>query len=149
MKVVHINKAGSAGGERPFLVWFREARALEKEHPEQALAEYEKIRKAYPLREAVYDRLMIFYHKQKAYDREKKLIETAIHTFQRHYGTAGRHPGGRKVASLSRSLSQSLGLTDKQGRLHYDAEPFARWNKRKATLEKKTGRQKTARPGKQ
>lgn len=142
MKLVKDNdRSGSSG--KPFLTWFRELRELEREgSPEAAITAYEKLRTAYPLKDQVYDRLMILYRKTGQTGKELRLINSAIQLYKKHYGSAKTHIKGRKVTSISRSLSKSLGLTDQKGMLNYDAGPTARWARRKAVLEKKKVRDK-------
>jgi hypothetical protein len=144
MKLVQGNNhPGSGSSGKPFLTWFRELRELEREgSPEAAIAAYEKLRTAYPLKDQVYDRLMILYRKTEQKEKEIRLINSAIQLFKRHYGSAKEHSKGKKVTSISRSLSRSLGLTDKKGLLNYDTGPTARWARRKAMLEKKKIRDK-------
>ena len=110
---------------------------MESEDIDEAIKEYDRIRQAHPLKEQPYDRLMIMYRKTNNYNKEKKIIETAIKIFMHHYGSTAVHPKGKKVTSLSKALSHSLGLTDKKGQLSYDRGPIERWTKRKNLLEKR------------
>jgi hypothetical protein len=137
------NHAGSGFAGKPFLARFRAIREMEREEtPETAINAYEKLRTAYPLKDEVYDRLMILYRKTGQNDKEIHLIDSAIRLYKKQYGSVKTHIRGRKVTSISRSLSKSLGLTDKNGVLNYDTGPTERWAKRKVLLEKRKRRHK-------
>jgi hypothetical protein len=142
MKMVSKNnRSGDESSPRPFLHWFREIREMEREEPkDKVIAEYEKLRTVYPLKEQVYDRLMILYRKTNQKQKEIRLIDSAIRLYKKYYGSVKSHIKGKRVTSISRSLSKSLGLTDKDGMLRYDTGPTERWAKRKALLEKKKTR---------
>ncbi|HEY4154163.1 MAG TPA: hypothetical protein VGM24_02020 [Puia sp.] len=136
MKVMYQN-ASSAEKKKPFQDWLREARSLEDdETAEQAIAAYEKIRRAYPLKEESYDRLMVLYRKTKRYKEEIKLIGEAISIFETRYGTLKKKVKG-KIATLSKALLNTTGLADKKGRPLYQMQPVGRWQKRKLLLQEK------------
>jgi len=134
MKVVH--KSPHAKEEPGNLLdkakYFEQQRELGK-----AAAAYEKVIRENPLNEYAYDRLMIIYRKEKEYRKEKVIIARAIKAFEQFYKNALKVPRSLKVVSLSKAFMKSTGLADKKGKLLYQKEPLARWNKRKMIVEKK------------
>ena len=89
-----------------------------------------------------YDRLMIYYRKQKEYKKELQLINRALKLFgDRLKQQAGQVLKAAKsrtaIKRLSAQLSKSAGLTDKKGNLTFLPEPLSRWTKRKKTVEQK------------
>jgi tetratricopeptide (TPR) repeat protein len=133
MKTVHLNREGI---KRPLTEWLKESGALEKEDKEQAISEYKKIAATYPTSEHSYDRLMVLYRQQKDYEEELKWIEKAITVFTKTFNNAAKKPSA-KITAISKSLTRSLGLTDKKGKSLYQPQPIARWEKRKELLIKK------------
>lgn len=134
MKVVHknLNEKDTSGN------WLEKARQLEQQNEaDKAASAYEKVIKENPLNEYAYDRLMIIYRKNKDYKKEKLVIGRAIKTFEQFYKSASRISSSKKIVSLSKAFMRSTGLADRKGKLLYQKEPLARWNKRKATVEKK------------
>jgi tetratricopeptide (TPR) repeat protein len=136
MKVVHRNsKPVHAAADKHITAWLREAREMESnEDPEMAVAEYQKIIEAHPLKEEAYDRLMIFYRKTKQPKKESAILSKAIRIFEK--GKRKPAPGlkGNTVTRLSNAISKATGLMDKKGKQIYQAQPIARWRKRKAGL---------------
>jgi hypothetical protein len=89
-----------------------------------------------------YDRLMIYYRKQKEYKKELQVINRALKIF----GEQLKRQSNRIVAAarsrlsvkrLSEKLGKSVGLMDKKGNVSYVPEPLARWMKRKQTVQNK------------
>jgi len=141
MKVAHKHTAAKApitGGDEEYniLVAAREHEA--SGDTEKAIDLYEQALKKYPQQANIYDRLMILHRKEKAYKKELSVINAAIKTFS-HLFEPGKNIRSRKVASLSKSILHSMGLTDKKGRALYHPEPIARWQKRKKTVQQKLG----------
>jgi hypothetical protein len=123
---------------KPFLTWLNEAKDLERDNEfDLAITEYKKIIHAYPLKEEGYDRLMIILRKNKNIREELAVIKKAIKTFEEKFGKPAQHLKGTKVKQLSNAILKSMGLADKNGQPIYQHEPFARWIKRKKTLESK------------
>ena len=119
--------------------WLNEAGELEKQDKEEALSEYKKIAVVYPLNEKVYDRLMILYRQLKMSKEELLWINKAIRIFEEKFNTSSvKHSA--KIASLSKSLTRSMGLADKKGKSYYLPQPIARWTNRKELLQKKQKR---------
>ncbi len=92
-----------------------------------------------------YDRLMIYYRKQKEYKKELQLINRALKVFGDHFKkqTAAVLQTARSQAAikrLSEKISRSSGLIDKQGKPNYIPEPLLRWTKRKQMVEAKLKR---------
>ena len=141
MKAAHKHTAATApvtGGDEEYniLVAAREHEAAGDN--EAAIDLYQQALKKYPQQANIYDRLMILYRKEKAYKKELSLINTAIKEFGDLF-QPGKNIRSRKVASLSKSILHSVGLTDKKGRTLYHPEPIARWQKRKKTVQHKLG----------
>ncbi len=116
--------------------WLHAVHEFEKDQPDNAIKEYEKLTRAFPLKETPYDRLMILYRKAKDYDKELTVVNRAIGAFEKHYGKTEKSSAG-KISNLSKKISKSMGLVDKKGQPVYDHEPIARWKKRKNLIEKK------------
>jgi len=95
-----------------------------------------------------YDRLMIYYRKQKAYRKELQLINQALKIFSEKIKKqtsqifeAAKSRGASK--KLMEKFSKSVGLMDKKGNPNYLPEPLARWMKRKQTVQQKIKKTKT------
>lgn len=134
MRVVHknLNEKNTSGN------WIDKAREFEQQNePGKAAAVYEKAISENPLNERAYDRLMIIYRKNKEYKKERAVIGKAIKAFEQFYKSASKVSASKKIVSLSKAFMKSTGLADKKGKLLYQKEPLARWNKRKAVVEKK------------
>jgi hypothetical protein len=89
-----------------------------------------------------YDRLMIYYRKQKEYRKELQLINRALKVFGdqlKRHGSQLFSAAKSKAAvkNLSMKIGKLSGLMDKKGNLKYLPEPLARWTKRKKTVEQK------------
>jgi hypothetical protein len=89
-----------------------------------------------------YDRLMIYYRKQKDYKKELQLINRALKVFGDRLKTQASHilaaaQSSSAIKRLSDKISKSAGLMDKKGNLKYLPEPLSRWTKRKKTVEQK------------
>jgi hypothetical protein len=122
--------------KKKLVPWLEETRNLEKEDKEMAVKEYKRIASAYPLSEQVYDRLMILFRQLKMPKEEMFWIDKAIGVFENKFGKNAARPKA-KVVTISKSIIRSLGLSDKKGRLLYQPQPIARWEKRKHLLQKK------------
>jgi hypothetical protein len=89
-----------------------------------------------------YDRLMIYYRKQKEYKKELQLINRALKVFEDQLKRQGSQlfsaaKSRAAVKKLSEKIGKLSGLMDKKGNLKYLPEPLARWTKRKKTVEQK------------
>jgi hypothetical protein len=89
-----------------------------------------------------YDRLMIYYRKQKDLKKELQIINKALKTFTDHLKEqAGNMLKGGKsrgtIKRLSDKISRSAGLIDKKGNPTYLPEPLPRWTKRKQAVQDK------------
>jgi hypothetical protein len=95
-----------------------------------------------------YDRLMIYYRKQKEYKKELQLINQAIKVFtdkmkrQANLAFAAAR-SSTAIRRLSEKINRSSGLTDKKGNPKYVPEPLARWMKRKHTVQQRLKKTKT------
>jgi hypothetical protein len=89
-----------------------------------------------------YDRLMIYYRKQKDLKKELQIINKALKVFTGHLKEqAGKLLKDAKsqaaIKRLSNQISRSAGLTDKKGNPTYLPEPLPRWTKRKQAVQDK------------
>ncbi len=134
MKVVHKNVSAK---EEPVDLPDKAKFFEQQDEPGKAVAAYEKLISENPLNEYAYDRLMIIYRKSKEYKKEKAIITRAIKAFEQFYKSASRISKSKKILSLSKAFMKSTGLADNKGKLLYQKEPLARWNKRKKVVEKK------------
>ncbi len=133
MKVAH-KKTDGPGNVADLLEL---GKTLEHEgKPEDAAVAYEKIISRDPLNEYAFNRLMIIYRKLKKYRKEITIIKKGISNYQKFFRSTSRLTANRKVASLSKSLSQSLGLTDKKGNEIHERQPVGRWRKRLLVAER-------------
>jgi tetratricopeptide (TPR) repeat protein len=133
MKVVHRNDFGPEPGSR-----LEQAKFLEKMGElSKAAAAYEMVTKQHPKNEFAYDRLMIIYRKMKEYDKELAVINRAIKVYRQSLSARSKLNSNRKLVTLSKSLLRSLKMVDEKGEAIYDAEPVARWKKRKTVVENK------------
>jgi hypothetical protein len=89
-----------------------------------------------------YDRLMIYYRRQKAYKKELHLINQALKVFfdqlkQQAGKTLASVRSRSSIKRLSEQIGRRAGLIDKKGNAVYLPEPLSRWTKRKKTVEQK------------
>ena len=124
----HITKAGLLEEAKRF----EAASDLKK-----AESLYGKVIKADPHHELAYNRLMIIYRKQKEPEKELTVIKKAITAFEDKQASSMKTVRSKKVSGLSSAFLKATGLTDNKGKLLYLPEPLAKWNRRKAVLEKK------------
>ncbi len=118
-----------------------QARSLEQSgNLEEAARLYNGIVIADKLNELAYDRLMIIYRKLRNAKNEIAIIDVAINAYQRFYKQKVLHSRNRKIRELSQAVMKTTGLIDKKGNSLFTPEPIARWQKRKALLEKKAGK---------
>ncbi|MEP7277706.1 MAG: hypothetical protein ABI813_03595 [Bacteroidota bacterium] len=136
MKIVHKNKMAQVADEE-VNNWKVSGRQLEQQgEDKKAIGLYEAALKKYPVDVYLYNRLMILYRKQKFYKKELALITLGIKKFSALLHP-NRHHGAIKIASLSKSILQAVGLSDKKGLALYQPQPIARWEKRKKTASRK------------
>jgi hypothetical protein len=92
-----------------------------------------------------YERLMIFYRKQKMFKEELDVIDRGLemlHTFyknQQKMALGDRIPPS--IKSLSDKISKSMGLHDKKGNELYLPEPIPKWTRRRLVTEQKLKKQ--------
>lgn len=92
-----------------------------------------------------YDRLMIYYRKEKNLTEELKVINKGIEVFKKYYinlQVSAIKQQKSKIAELSRKISKSTGLADKSGNDIYLPEPLPRWVKRQSVVEQKLKKRK-------
>ena len=134
MKVIHKNlSAKEEPGNLPGKAKYFEQQG----DSEKAAAAYETLIKENPLNEYAYDRLMIIWRRKKEYKKEKAIIIKALKAFEQFYKNASKVPRSKKILFLSKAFMKTTGLADNKGKLLYQKEPLARWNKRKQVVEKR------------
>jgi hypothetical protein len=93
-----------------------------------------------------YERLMIYYRKQKEYDKEVQVIKKGIASLKDFYSGLQKGALKRKinpkVKALSKKLGTSMGLIDKKGNDVYLPDPLPKWIKRQKVAEEKLKKQK-------
>lgn len=90
-----------------------------------------------PHDEKSYHQLMIYYRKQKEYEKELDLIESGIKEFEEFYSSALKTKATKRVTQISQSLLKSMGLADKKGKDLHPREPIGKWTRRKESLLKR------------
>ena len=118
-----------------------EAKAAELSGPLETASElYEQVIQQDALNEFAYERLMIIYRKLKDSKKEIATLNKAIKAYQDLYKS--KKSRSKTITDISRKLNKSFGFTDKKGNAVYEPEPIAGWQKRKATLEKRSKKKK-------
>ena len=89
-----------------------------------------------------YDRLMIYYRKEKEYKKELQVINRALEIFGKQLKRQQQEmfkgvKSTSTIKKLSAQISKFTGLADKKGNHSFIPGPIARWTKRKATVEQK------------
>lgn len=121
--------------------WFRYARHAEAEGEiGTAIDAYEKLIGNQPHHEQAYDRLLILLRREHQLKKEWKVLQQAIQSLEKWYAAPGKLRHSSRVASLSRSLASSTGLTDMKGRPTHLPGPLPKWYRRRELLKKKLDR---------
>lgn len=143
MEIVRKHNEGRLSVSDNDTHWKTTALQLEKQGDNKAAINiYENELKKRPLEPYVYNRLMICYRKEKQYKKELALATTAIEKFKALLQPV-KNTHSKKIASLSRSILISTGLTNKKGAPMYYPQPIAGWEKRKLTIKRKLLSKKT------
>ena len=119
----------------------KSARLLEQEgETEKAADVYNQAIRQKPLEEIPYNRLMIYYRKQRDYEEELKVVNKALNVFTNHYDKLPEKliGGNKKIEQLSKALLKSVNKGKKPQ--PYYPEPIPKWIKRKEMIEKKLGK---------
>lgn len=136
MKVAHTSNPQ----DQPITGDWQQARQFEQEGEwEKAIKIYRRMLKTQPLNEKLYDRLMIIYRKNKNYQKEREIINTAIRLYEKFFKENEKATVTKKVATISKALLKSLQMTDEKGRPSPQREPVKRWTKRKQWLQSRLG----------
>ena len=124
-------------------------RAVKPEDPDEPIDRYINEVNAGTISTIPYERLMIWYRKQKMYKEEVVVIDKAIATFRQFYADQQKQTLGRKISpalrALSNKISKSMGLHDRKGNALYLPEPLPKWIKRRDVASEKLRKQ--ASPG--
>jgi tetratricopeptide (TPR) repeat protein len=132
MKTAQIIK----DSKEKLIPWLEETRQLEDDDLEHAIREYREIISIFPQDERAFNRLMVLYRQLKMNKEELNVINQAIKTFSRPAAKIVKK-NKTKIAAISKSISRSMGLTNKKGDQLYQPEPIGRWMKRKELLMKR------------
>jgi tetratricopeptide (TPR) repeat protein len=119
----------------------KSAKLLEEEgETEKAMSLYKQAIKQKPMEELPYNRLMIYYRKERNYEEELKVIKQALDVFTDHYDKLPEKLVGKnkKVEQLSKALLKSVNKGKKPE--PYYPEPIPKWIKRREMVEKKMGK---------
>lgn len=123
-------------------------RIAQPDEPNEPIDRYVQEVEAGTLNPFPYERLMIWYRKQKMYQEELKTIEKGINNLKKAYADQQKQALGGKIKpsikALSNKISKSMGLHDKKGNNIYLPEPIPKWLKRKQVVEGKMKPKKTA-----
>nr|WP_157247069.1 hypothetical protein [Pedobacter panaciterrae] len=105
----------------------------------EAAKEYARLLKSNPLHIEAANRLMIVYRKLKAYAKEASVIDKAISAHEKDTENKQHKwiKSHQKVADMTRSLAQSLGLLSDSGLPIYENELLEKWKRRKKIVEEK------------
>ena len=121
-------------------------RVIREDEPDEPIDVYQQQVKKGTLSTIPYDRLMIYYRKQKRYSEELEVISKGIEALQNFYADqqkqALRSRMNPKLEALSRKIGKSTGLLDKKGKEVYLPEPLPKWIKRKSVVEDKINKAK-------
>jgi hypothetical protein len=112
------------------------------EHIEEAIRLYELNIKEEVTDQFAYDRLMVIYRKQKAYNDELRVIKRGIQLFTEQTKkqlkeNISTHKNKTQLERLSNAFMKGAGLIDKKGNDKHVPEPVNKWMKRQAVVEKK------------
>ena len=132
MKTVRINR----DSKEKLIPWLEETRQLEDDDLEHAIREYKEIIAIFPRDERAFNRLMVLYRQLKMKKEELNVINQAIKTFSQPAAKIVKK-NKTKIAAISKSISRSMGLTNKKGDQLYQPEPVGRWMKRKELVMKR------------
>jgi hypothetical protein len=119
------------------LVLYKNARDLElQKRYDEAAREYAAILKSYPLHIDASNRLMIVYRKLKAYRKEAAVINKAISAHEKETEKKQRAwiKSHQKIANLTRSLAETLGLLNSKGLPIYENDLLEKWRRRKSIV---------------
>jgi tetratricopeptide (TPR) repeat protein len=110
----------------------------------EAAVQYAEILKMDPLHIDAGNRLMIVYRKLKAYRKELAVITKAIEAHRKHIESSQRAwiKSHQKIADLTRSLAQTLGLLDSKGLPLYENELLEKWQRRRDVVLNKLKKKK-------
>lgn len=118
--------------------------AIQADNLGKAASIYEKIVKRKPHDEHGYDRLMMIYRRQGAFNKELQIINSAIKNITQSYHSKGQKLFGNNssVKRLSNALMKSLGLRTASGKNLLELPVIERWKRRKEIVIKKISKQR-------
>ncbi len=106
---------------------------------EEAAKIYSQALKNDPMDDIAYNRLMVYYRRQKDYKMELKIIQAAIAAHLRHAQETGQQwlKKNKKTARTAKALVKSLGLVDRRGLPKLETHQLATWRKRMTVVRKR------------
>jgi hypothetical protein len=117
------------------------------DQPEEPIDEYLNAVQSGTAATLPYDRLMIYYRKEKNYQEELNIIRKGIDTLKKFYANLQKETLGRKInpkiKALSKQISKTTGLHDKKGNEVFLPDPLPRWMKRESVVLEKLKKQKS------
>ncbi|CAN5740053.1 hypothetical protein BH10BAC2_BH10BAC2_35390 [soil metagenome] len=113
--------------------------AIQADNLPRAASIYEKIVTRQPHNEHGYNRLMMIYRKQGAFNKELQIINSAIRNVTSAYQSKGQKLYGNNsaVKNISNELMKSLGLKTASGKYLLELPIVESWKKRKEIVLKK------------
>jgi hypothetical protein len=116
-------------------------RVVRGDEPTEPIEQYIKDVEDATIDPLPYQRLMIWYRKEKMYEEELKIINKGIDALKKYYAGQQKQLSGRKINSsvkaLSSKISKSMGLHDKKGNELFLPEPLPKWIQRKEVVQGK------------
>ena len=116
-------------------------RVVQPDEPDEPIDQYLREVKSGTTSILPYDRLMIYFRKNKMYAEELDVIQRGINTLKKYYANQQsktlRHKKSTSIKLLSEKIGKSTGLFDKKGNDLFLPEPLPRWMKRKEVTQKK------------
>lgn len=119
------------------------AQATEEEGAGAAAAKlYHQVVKQDPVEARAYNRLMVYYRRQKNYRKEQEVIRQAIAGYQRHAEESQQNwlRTHQRTARLAKALVKSLGLVNRKGLASWESRQVAAWRKRLQVVKKRLQR---------
>ena len=121
-------------------------RIVREDDPEEPFDRYIEEVKGGTTNTLPYERLMIWYRKEKKYAEEIKVIIKGIKRLKKMFADQQKQVPGRKISSsikeLSDKINKTTGLHDKKGNQLFLPDPLPKWIKRQEVAEEKLRKQK-------
>jgi tetratricopeptide (TPR) repeat protein len=105
----------------------------------EAVDLYNQIVKQDPEEDYAYNRLMVYYRRQKEYRKELQVIRSAIAAHEQHAADYQQAwiKRNKTTARVAKALVKSLGLVDRKGKPVLENRQLAVWKKRMTVVRKR------------